>query len=73
MKRKSGKKPYSQLERENEELREGFETILDVLEELGFLEPQEGWNVGSDEDPEDEPRNVIILNPEPAGIVEPKE
>jgi len=73
MKRKSGKKPYSQLERENEELREGFELIMEILEDLGFLEPPEMHYDDETEDLDDPPSNVKILNPEPAGIVEPKE
>ena len=75
MRRKSGKKPYSQLEREIVDLRDGFEAIMEILEDLGFLEPPESEDEAEDTEhfePRNEP-NVIIINPEPTGIVEPKE
>jgi hypothetical protein len=68
------KKPTrADLEYENDSLRAALEDIADILEEVGILEPPNDWNVGSDEEPDDEEPAIIIVNPEPAGIVDPKE
>ena len=58
-KRKGNVKPYSQLVKENEILREGLETIADILEELGIIETG---------DTEEEPISVeeqITTTPQP--------
>lgn len=56
----------NQLQRENEELRDALETIADILEEVGILEPPE---IEEDE-PEPEiieadPSNLIIEEEKP--------
>lgn len=54
----------NQLQRENEELRDALETIADILEDVGILEPpeiEEDEPLESIEDP-DEP-NLIEADP----------
>lgn len=52
----------NQLRRENEELRDALETIADILEEVGILEPPE---IEEEDEPEPEiieadPSNLIV-------------
>ena len=53
-----------ELETQNETFQDFLNDLMTLLEDYGYLEP---------EDQDDEEPQVIILNPEPAGIVEPKE
>jgi hypothetical protein len=70
-KRKGNVKPYSQLVKENEILREGLETIADILEELGIIETgdtEEVDEIDEPEEPEEEPISVeeqITTTPQP--------
>lgn len=71
---RSRKKPTrAEIEQENLDLRDALEQIADILEEVGIIEGDEPDMRDIDDEPDIIPGNVKIINPEPAGIVEPKE
>lgn len=81
---RSRKKPTrGEIEQENADLRDALNEIADILEDVGIIDGGDeeifpdgdlGERDGAYDNPDfDDERRVKILNPEPAGIVDPKE